>query len=181
MEPTRSWLVLLLMAGSPVACGPVALEHGSLEHGSLEHGSLEHEHGGEVGVLRQSLAGNPLRRPHWGSVTHGDGSGSQWASGKFPYFTAPRWPGCHKTTCYLLDSSLPASWKPQVRAAFAAWDQPAYCSPHWVGAEASAADRWVLVGRRGDAAARRGHSHACTDRSAPRSSAAVRPRCTART
>jgi len=107
----RTCLALLL-----IGCGPSLVEH--------EHEDFE--------VLRQGLAGNPLRRPHWGSLSHGDSGGSQWASGKFPYFTAPRWPGCHKTTYYLIDASILASWKPYVRAAFAAWDQPSLCSPHWV-------------------------------------------------
>src|SRR5689334_5424001 len=105
------WFSLLICA-----CGPLQLD----------------EQEPAVFSLRQALAGNALHRPHWGSAIHGDSGGSQWNSGKFPFFRAPRWPTCHRTTYYLLDSSLPASWKPEARAAFAAWDRPDRCSPHWV-------------------------------------------------
>ncbi|MBI3185676.1 MAG: hypothetical protein HYZ28_26350 [Myxococcales bacterium] len=104
-----AWLVLL-------GCGPGPQDEGD----ELPEGELSH-----------ALGGNAIRRPHWGSARHGDPTGTTYASGKFPWFSVWKWPGCHREHRFFIDSSIPSSWVPGLGRAFATWDIGTRCSPHW--------------------------------------------------
>lgn len=97
----------------------------------------------------------PARRPHWGSATHGDdacGIDDSWSSTTFADWTVFRWAGCHETVYYQIEDSVPPDWHGAIDAAFAAWDLPALCSPHWVNIERGPAgsDAKVHVERDGN-------------------------------
>ena len=83
-----------------------------------------------------SIAPATSPRPHWGSRTHGDdtcgGGDTSYSSTKFADWTVFRWAGCHDTVYYQIEGSVPPAWHRAIDAAFAAWDVPGLCSPHWV-------------------------------------------------
>ncbi len=126
---------LAVSDGSPADAGGPSADADSLDGGALDGALLceESRTGSGAAALGATFRD---RQPHYGARTEGHAICSHyWSETLTDFSYRSSWgAGCHTTRYFYVDSSVTshAGWDVAVVAAFANWDIPTACTPHWV-------------------------------------------------